>query len=40
MRYMQPSLGEGLERDRGLVLVRHAGDKPPLTEMPGAIVRD
>ena len=40
MRYIQPSLGEGLERDRGLVLVRHAGDAPPLTSMPGAIARD
>jgi hypothetical protein len=37
---MQPSLGEGLDRDRGLVLVRHAGDAPPLTAMPGQVVRD
>ena len=40
MKYMQPSLGPGLDRDRGLVLVRHAGDAPPLTSMPGAIARD
>lgn len=40
IRYIQPSLGAGLERDRGLVLVRHAGDAPPLEQMPGAIVRD
>lgn len=40
MRYMQPALGPGLDRDRGLVLVRHAGDAPPLTEMPGSVVRD
>ena len=40
MRYMQPSLGPGLERDRGLVLVRHSGDAAPLTRMPGSIVRD
>ena len=40
IKYVQPSLGPGLERDRGLVLVRHAGDAPPLTEMPGAIVRE
>src|SRR5262245_29712869 len=40
IRYMQPSLGPGLERDRGLVLVRHSGDAPPLTSMPGSVVRD
>ena len=40
MRYIQPSLGPGLERDRGLVLVRHAGDAPPLASMPGAVARD
>src|SRR5262245_41880484 len=40
MRYMQPSLGPGLDRDRGLVLVRHSGDAPPLATMPGSIVGD
>lgn len=40
IRYVQPSLGPGLERDRGLVLVRHAGDAPPLDHMPGAVVKD
>lgn len=40
IRYVQPSLGPGLERDRGLVLLRHAGDAPPLREMPGAVVKD
>jgi hypothetical protein len=40
IKYAQPSLGPGLERDRGLVLVRHAGDAPPLDRMPGAIVRE
>lgn len=40
IRYVQPSLGEGLERDRGLVLLRHAGDAPPLDRMPGTVVRD
>jgi len=39
IRYVQPSLGPGLERDRGLVLLRHAGDAPPLGEMPGHIVQ-
>lgn len=39
IRYVQPSLGEGLERDRGLVLLRHAGDAPPLDRMPGSVVR-
>jgi GNAT superfamily N-acetyltransferase len=40
IRYVQPSLGPGLERDRGLVLLRHAGDAPPLSHMPGPVVRD
>lgn len=39
IRYVQPSLGPGLERDRGLVLLRHAGDAPPAASMPGAVVR-
>lgn len=39
-RYAQPSLGPGLSRDRGVALMRHPGDAPPLTEMPGEIVRD
>ena len=39
IRYVQPSLGPGLERDRGLVLLRHAGDAPPIDRMPGAVVR-
>jgi GNAT superfamily N-acetyltransferase len=39
IRYVQPSLGEGLERDRGLVLLRHAGDAPPLDRMPGSVVK-
>ena len=40
IRYVQPSLGPGLERDRGLVLLRHAGDAPPVPHMPGGVVRD
>jgi GNAT superfamily N-acetyltransferase len=40
IRYVQPALGPGLERDRGLVLVRHAGDAPPLDHMPGPVVKD
>ncbi|HEU5055353.1 MAG TPA: GNAT family N-acetyltransferase [Kofleriaceae bacterium] len=40
IRYIQPSLGPGLERDRGLVLVRHAGDAPPLEHMSGQVVKD
>ena len=40
IRYVQPSLGPGLERDRGLVLVRHAGDAPLLAHMPGPVVRE
>ena len=39
IRYVQPSLGPGLERDRGLVLLRHAGDAPPIARMPGSVVR-
>jgi hypothetical protein len=39
IRYVQPSLGPGLERDRGLVLLRHAGDAPPIAHMPGAVVK-
>ncbi len=39
IRYVQPSLGPGLERDRGLVLLRHAGDAPPIERMPGSVVR-
>jgi len=40
-RYIQPSLGPGLERDRKLVLLRHAsGDSPPPVSIAGAIVRD
>lgn len=39
IRYVQPSLGPGLERDRGLVLLRHAGDAPPLASMPGQVVK-
>ncbi len=40
IRYIQPSLGPGLERDRGLVLLRHAGDAPPVESMPGQVVVD
>jgi GNAT superfamily N-acetyltransferase len=38
-RYIQPALGLGLERDRGLCLIAHAGYKPLPDTMPGAIVR-
>ncbi|MEO8706912.1 MAG: GNAT family N-acetyltransferase [Kofleriaceae bacterium] len=37
MRYVQPALGPGLSRDRGLVLIA----MPPLPDpLPGAVVRD
>jgi hypothetical protein len=39
-RYIQPSLGPGLERDRRLCLLRHAGAEPPGATMDGSIVRD
>jgi GNAT superfamily N-acetyltransferase len=35
-RYVQPALGPGLERDRGLVLIA----LPPVTAIDGALVRD
>jgi GNAT superfamily N-acetyltransferase len=38
-RYIQPALGPGLERDRGLCLISHAGAEPLPETMPGAIVR-
>jgi GNAT superfamily N-acetyltransferase len=38
-RYVQPALGPGLARDRGLCLIAHAGDEPLPDTMPGAIVR-
>jgi len=38
-RYVQPALGPGLERDRGLVLVALAGEPALPSELPGAIVR-
>jgi len=38
-RYVQPSLGPGLARDRGLVLVAFAGKDPLPAEIDGARVR-
>ena len=38
-RYVQPALGPGLARDRGLVLIALAGATALPPEMPGAIVR-
>ena len=38
-RYVQPSLGPGLARDRGLVLVAFAGQEPLPSEIDGAQVR-
>jgi len=38
-RYIQPALGLGLERDRGLCLIAHAGYEPLPDVMPGNIVR-
>ena len=39
-RYVQPALGPGLERDRGLVLIALRDRAPLPATMPGAIVRD
>jgi GNAT superfamily N-acetyltransferase len=38
-RYVQPALGPGLARDRGLVLIALAGAAPLPAELPGAIPR-
>ena len=38
-RYVQPSLGPGLSRDRDLVLVVRPAAAPPPAELDGAIVR-
>ncbi len=38
-RYVQPALGPGLERDRGLVLIALAGAAPLPAELAGAIPR-
>jgi GNAT superfamily N-acetyltransferase len=38
-RYIQPALGPGLARDRGLVLIVLAGAAPPPAELDGAIPR-
>lgn len=38
-RYVQPALGPGLERDRGLVLIALAGATPLPPALPGAVVR-
>jgi len=40
VRYVQPALAPGLERDRGLCLIALAGEQPLPPAMPGAIVRD
>ena len=40
VRYIQPALGPGLARDRGLCLLALAGAEPLPPTMPGAIVRD
>jgi GNAT superfamily N-acetyltransferase len=39
VRYVQPALGPGLARDRELLLIALAGDRPLPTEMSGSIVR-
>jgi len=39
VRYVQPALAPGLERDRGLCLIALAGAQPLPPAMPGAIVR-
>lgn len=39
-RYIQPSLGPGLDRDRGLCLLRHANPGEAPTTIEGKIVRD
>jgi GNAT superfamily N-acetyltransferase len=39
IRYIQPALGPGLTRDRGLCLIAHADAEPLPDTMPGAIVR-
>jgi GNAT superfamily N-acetyltransferase len=38
-RYVQPALGPGLQRDRGLVLIALAGPAPLPAELDGAIPR-
>ena len=38
--YIQPSLGPGLSRDHGLLLIALAGDAPLPASLPGALVRD
>jgi len=38
-RYIQPALGEGLSRDRGLLLIAFAGAEPLPEELDGALVR-
>ena len=38
-RYVQPSLGPGLSRDRGLVLIALAGEAPLPPSLDGAIAR-
>lgn len=39
VRYIQPRLDRGLERDRGLVLVAFAGREPLPSQLPGADLR-
>ena len=39
LRYVQPALGPGLERDHGLCLIALAGERPLPATLPGAIVR-
>src|SRR5262249_3805351 len=40
VRYVQPALAPGLERDHGLCLVALAGHEPLPDAMPGGVVRD
>jgi GNAT superfamily N-acetyltransferase len=40
VRYVQPALAPGLERDRGLCLIALAGEQPLPPAIPGEIVRD
>jgi GNAT superfamily N-acetyltransferase len=40
IRYVQPALAPGLERDRGLCLIALAGSEPLGPAIPGRIVRD
>jgi len=40
VRYIQPALGPGLERDRGLCLMIKPGEAPLPAAIPGEVVRD